>query len=48
MLNKIMAPMRVAKNARLFSSVWSDSVKARVTLPAPAFQGMAWTDGGFK
>jgi hypothetical protein len=34
--------------ARMFSaSVWSDSVKARVTLPAPAFSGMAWTEGTF-
>ena len=35
--------------ARMFSAgVWSDSVKARVTLPAPAFSGMAWTEGTFK
>jgi len=34
---------------RMFSgSIWSDSVKARVTLPAPAFSGMAYTEGTFK
>ena len=29
-------------------SVWSDEVKARISLPAPAFSGMAYIDGGFK
>ena len=33
---------------RMFSSVWDDPVKARVTLPAPPFSGMAWTENSFK
>ena len=33
---------------RAFSTVYSDQVKARISLPAPAFAGMAWTDNQFK
>ena len=32
----------------MFSHIWSDEVKARITLPAPVFSGMAYVDGGFK
>ena len=46
-LNK-MRRLPIMTGARAFSSVWSDSVKARVSLPAPAFSGMAWTEGSFK
>ena len=40
-------PMKMAQ-MRMFSSAFSDPVKARVTLPAPAFSGMAWADNQFK
>ena len=39
---------RTYQMQRMFSTVYTDPVKARVTLPAPAFSGMAWTDGTFK
>jgi hypothetical protein len=29
-------------------SVWDHEVKARITLPAPHFAGMAWVKDGFK
>ena len=42
-----MKPMMM--NSRMFStSAWDHPVKARVTLPAPAFSGMAWADNTFK
>ena len=46
MLSRIVPKQMMT--VRAFSSVYQDPVKARVTLPAPAFSGMAWTDNQFK
>ena len=46
MLSRILPKQMMT--VRAFSSVYQDPVKARVTLPAPAFSGMAWTDNQFK
>ena len=41
MLNKMNA-------VRMFSAFANHPVNARVSMPAPAFSGMAWADGTFK
>ena len=40
--------MRLTTARMMSTSVWQHPVKARVTLPAPAFSGMAWTEGTFQ
>ena len=40
--------MRLTTARMMSTSVWQHPVKARVTLPAPAFSGMAFADGTFK
>ena len=40
--------MRLTTARMMSTSVWQHPVKARITLPAPAFSGMAFADGTFK
>lgn len=40
--------MRLTTARMMSTSVWQHPVKARVTLPAPAFSGMAFAEGTFK
>ena len=40
--------MRLTTARMMSTSVWQHPVKARVTLPAPAFSGMAYAEGTFK
>ena len=56
MLSRLISrqPKMVLNTARMFSgfspalSAFQHPVQARVTMPAPAFEGMAWTDNQFK
>lgn len=44
-----MRPMMTPVSKMMFSaSAFDHPVKARITLPAPAFSGMAWADNTFK
>ena len=40
--------MRLTTARMMSTSVWQHPVKARITLPAPAFSGMAFAEGTFK
>ena len=47
LLRFFLKPNLVAMNtARMFGcgSAYTDPVKARISMPAPEFSGMAWTD----
>ena len=49
MLQRFAAKNNLLKMAQYRAfSVWNHPVKARVSLPAPAFSGMAWVNGQFK
>ena len=53
MLSRLITkqPKMVMNTARMFAyaqSAYTFPVQARVTMPAPSFEGMAWTENQFK
>ena len=49
MLSRFLAKQRLTtmSTMRMFSA-YNHPVNARISLPAPAFEGMAWTENQFK